>query len=163
MLSLSRRGWNNVLIFSTLFMIFLFNGLHHKLLDNTDKSMIKKNLLPATELILTLDLPGISIERVGRGWRSVPEKNLSTEQLQQIMVNWQSLEVKTLMPDQSQPFTNQQPDKVAVFWFAGQTQGFVVQWFQLNERTLVNTPNGWFELLNIENKQLFIPVLSQDA
>ncbi len=157
MIRLSRKGWNNVLIFSTLLMIFLFNGLHQKLFNKLDdEPEIQQNIIPPTELILTLDLPGVSVERIGRSWRTQPEQKVSAEQLQQIIHAWQGLIGLRLNPEALSQWQLNEPNRVAVFWFAGQTQGFVVQWFEQSGKVFVKTPQAWFELPEANPGQLFL-------
>ncbi|WP_016956429.1 hypothetical protein [Catenovulum agarivorans] len=144
MVRLSRSGWNNVLIFTSLIMIFLFNGLHLKMFSSDDKPVQQLNLLPADEMILTIDFPNYSLERIGRSWRTMPESDYSVEQLQVVVEQWQQLQVQPIdvMPNEA----NQYPDVVVSFWFAGQKQAFVVQIFKLANTTVLRTPNGLVQL-----------------
>lgn len=148
MLRLSRKGWNNVLIFSTLFMIFLFNGMHHKLLSNADSDSQHQTIIPSTELILTLDMPNFSIERIGRSWRAVPEPEpkIGEQQLQNLLLNWKNLTGQRLSSEAAAKWQSQTPDKVAVFWFAGATQGYVIKWFNNGAEAVLNSPAGWFAI-----------------
>ncbi|EWH10633.1 hypothetical protein DS2_07368 [Catenovulum agarivorans DS-2] len=143
MIRLSRAGWNNILIFSSLIMIFLFNGLHLKIFSNDDDAIELSYLLPADQMILTVDFANLSVERIGRSWRTVPESNHSSEHLHNIIQQWQQLEVQSLheMPAAA----NQYPDRVVSFWFAGQQTAFVVQIFFVQGRTVMQTPNGLFQ------------------
>ncbi|WP_440906031.1 hypothetical protein ACMZOO_07275 [Catenovulum sp. SX2] len=140
MVRLSRSGWNNVLIFTSLIMIFLFNGLHLKMFSSDGKPVQQHSLLPADEMILTIDFPNYSLERIGRSWRTMPESNYSAEQLQAVVEQWQQLQVQPIdvMPNE----TKQYPDVVVSFWFAGQKQAFVVQIFKLANTYVLRTPNG---------------------
>ena len=68
-MGLSRKAWNNVVIFAMLIMIFFLNGLHHKLNPNEQVSAPQR-LLPEQTFVLTLAFPGYKIERIGTAWRS---------------------------------------------------------------------------------------------
>ena len=127
MIRLSRAGWNNVLIFSSLIMIFLFNGMHLKMFSTEDKPAELQTLLPAEQMILTVDFPNLSIERIGRSWRAVPNSEHSAEQLYTVLEQWQQLQVQSIdvMPDGVAKY----PDAVVSFWFAGEKNAFVVQVF----------------------------------
>lgn len=146
MIRLSRKGWNNVLIFSTLFMIFLFNGMHHKLMTNSENQSSHQAIIPQTELILTLDMPNFSIERIGRSWRVVPELNrkVSEQRLQDLLLSWKNLTGERLTTEDVTQWQSETPDKVAVFWFAGQTQGYVIKWFNNGASAVLSSPAGWF-------------------
>ena len=72
---LSRTGWNNVIIFAMLLMIFLFNGLHHKLMQSDSSDLIQP-LLPTNSFVLTLAYPEMKIERVGTSWRATDLVNM---------------------------------------------------------------------------------------
>ncbi|WAJ70100.1 hypothetical protein [Catenovulum adriaticum] len=148
MLRLSRKGWNNVLIFSTLFMIFLFNGMHHKLFTSSESQSSHQAIIPQTELILTLDMPNLSIERIGRGWRIVPEPktNISEQRLHSLLQNWKNLTGERLASDDIAKWQSETPNKVAVFWFAGATQGYVIKWFNNGSEAVLNSPAGWFSV-----------------
>lgn len=93
---LSQRGWNNVLIFASLFMIILFNSTHQKLFegDNEDE---KNTLIPDTGIIQLIDFSGLKFERIGANWRV--QSAFDTKQQIQPEVyanNWQSLLLNTL-------------------------------------------------------------------
>jgi len=68
-MQLSRKAWNNVLIFSMLLMIFFFNGLHKKLNSVPEVPRIQ-TVLPAQSFVLALSFPEQKIERIGTAWRS---------------------------------------------------------------------------------------------
>lgn len=93
---LTKRGWNNVLIFSTLFMILLFNTTHQKFVEGEGVAE-KRPLIAAEAIIQVIDYSGIKLERIGSNWRvqSVIEgdPNAAPEQLVQA---WQSLTFETL-------------------------------------------------------------------
>lgn len=144
MIRLSRAGWNNVLIFSSLLMIFLFNGMHLKMFANDDQPQKYQSLLPTEQMILTVDFPNLSVERIGRSWRTVPRSNHSIEHIQDTLEQWQQLQGMSI---QNFPAgAAQHPDAVISFWFAGHKQAFVLQVYQLTESTIVQTPTGLFQL-----------------
>lgn len=100
---LTKRGWNNVLIFATLFMIVLFNSTHQKFVAG-DEDSEKLPLVSADAIIQVVDYSGIKFERIGSNWRIQSaietEQNAEPEQ----MVNfWQTLMFETLpnVPDLS--------------------------------------------------------------
>ena len=71
MLKLTRRGWNNVLIFATLFMILLFN-MSDKIMQGDD---VKTFSLGEYAQIQAIDFGQVKLQRIGRGWRATPALN----------------------------------------------------------------------------------------
>ncbi len=69
MIRLSRKAWNNVLIFSMLIMIFVFNGLHTKILNNSEQ--VASQPVFADGQITELRFANVTIERIGVGARAV--------------------------------------------------------------------------------------------
>lgn len=140
MIRLSRRGWNNVLIIASLLMILLFNGVHHKLFQsdtdaglnsNTSSDALVQNVLPEQSVVLSVDFPNISIERVGRDWRSLPTTSTSPAQLNTIVESWQQLTAAQVVnPVLIEQLMSNYPDKVVSFWLAGQKSAFVIQIYQ---------------------------------
>jgi hypothetical protein len=63
---LTKRAWNNVLIFACLAMIIIFNTMTNKLVDNAEGESAL--ILPPGSMILTLEYPDGTIERLGRNW-----------------------------------------------------------------------------------------------
>ena len=66
---LSRKGWNNVIIFSMLIMIFFLNGLHKKIGSDETQAQLQP-LLPVQSFVLTLEFSDQKIERIGTSWRT---------------------------------------------------------------------------------------------
>ena len=93
---LSNRGWNNVLIFATLFMIILFNSTHQKFVEG-DSDTEYLPLVPAQAIIQVIDYSGIKLERIGSNWRvqsaiePLPEVDADA-----LVTNWQSVTFQTL-------------------------------------------------------------------
>lgn len=86
---LSKRGWNNVLIFACLGMIIIFNLMSGKINDNAEGSIV--NVLPEQSMILTLEYPNVAIERLGTSWRINPSDVLSSENVENIINSWLTL------------------------------------------------------------------------
>lgn len=89
---LSNRGWNNVLIFATLFMIILFNTTHQKFVAGED-DIERQPLVPEQAIIQVIDYSGVKLERIGSNWRvqsaleDLPEINA-----EQLVANWQAMQ-----------------------------------------------------------------------
>lgn len=89
---LSRKGWNNVLIFGVLIIIFIFN-FSHKLRLSSDiqqRAVIRNDLT-----IVEIKTPDFKVIRAGRTWKSEPDLGLSKQQLASLVENWQNLELET--------------------------------------------------------------------
>ena len=84
MIRLGRTGWNNVIISAMLLMIFLFNGLHHKIISTSDDEATQ-SLLPPNSAVLTYQYSDFKIERIGTSWRTNKQLNIDVELLD---LNW---------------------------------------------------------------------------
>jgi len=82
---LSARGWNNVLIFGVLIIVFLFNFSHKLLLAPKvhQRTVISKDIM-----IVEIKTPDFVIKRSGRNWVSKPNLGLSEHQLALLVQNW---------------------------------------------------------------------------
>ncbi|NTS75702.1 hypothetical protein HR060_02380 [Catenovulum sp. SM1970] len=159
MIRLSRRGWNNVLIFASLIMILLFNGVHNKLLENTEKAGAPLALLPKEQVLLTLDLPNYSIERVGKEWRLRPENTVELVKLNQLMTAWYQAQALVMTEQEQSVYQgNTNPDWVAVAWFAGEAKGYVLQGYVSEQRLVVFDQQRelWLKLPANLNEQLIL-------
>ncbi len=138
MIRMSRRGWNNVLIFVSIFMILLFSGVHQKLLNNSALSDEDVPLLPSHHVILTLDLPNHSIERSGKEWQLRPQQEIDQAQLGLAIKTWMNARTR-VMPAQEASMLNttKRPDWVAIAWFAGQAKGYVLAFFHTDKHLLI--------------------------
>lgn len=130
---LSKKGWNNVLIFAVLIVIFIFNFSHKLLLSPkvNERTIIDKQLT-----IVELHTPDFTIKRVGRGWVSKPEMGLSQQQLTSLMQNWQHLKLtaQPLIKNPKSPFVIQ-------VYNSSQEQPTIVQLIQLGENYLLQIDN----------------------
>jgi len=88
-MSLSKRGWNNVLIFACLGMIIIFNLMSEKVIENAEGDIV--NIVPDQSMILTLQYPDVSIERLGTSWRMTPNDVLTSKELEQLISVWLNL------------------------------------------------------------------------
>ncbi len=116
MIRLSRTGWNNLIIFAMLFMIFLFNGLHHKLL-NSNAEEGERALLPLNSLVLTIEFDSVKVERIGKGWRTT---GVDTVDLAGLVNSWQS----QLMVPMNDTVPSEKVLTHATFWLAGLENGY---------------------------------------
>lgn len=88
-MGLSRKGWNNVLIFACMGMIILFNLMNDKLVANAEGEVV--SILPEQSMILTLDYPQFSIERLGTSWRITPSESLEQDNVAPLIEAWLKL------------------------------------------------------------------------
>lgn len=126
---LSRKGWNNVLIFGVLFIIFIFNFGHKLMLSPKvqQRAVIDKNLA-----IVEIKTPDYKIKRSGRSWQSEPDLGLSEQQIAQLVHNWQNLKLMT------QPTANSTISPYIIqIYTANQAQPFIVQLFQQEDNYLL--------------------------
>ena len=94
MIKLSRTGWNNIIIFAVMGVILLINLTQRP--ANHDSSSVSREqaLFTQSQLILTLEIQQhVTIERIGRTWRSSPAL-IQGQALEQMMMSWQSLSGK---------------------------------------------------------------------
>lgn len=132
MIRLSRAGWNNVLIFSTLIMIMLLNGLHKNLWSEAELS--EAPLLNESVFALTVnftasdaDSSAYRIERAGREWRFMADGEVSTSlDANSVIHFWQQAHF-ALIDDvvaqhhlQQQGLSQQEPAQIASVWVAGE-------------------------------------------
>ncbi|ATC99605.1 hypothetical protein [Pseudoalteromonas spongiae] len=103
MIRLGRTGWNNVIIFAMLIMIFLFNGLHHKIISSSDDETTQ-SLLPPNSAVLTYQYSDFKIERIGTSWRTNKQLNIDVELFD---VNWRQASGEII------PITNEQASSLA--------------------------------------------------
>jgi hypothetical protein len=120
-MKLGRKGWNNVIIFSMLIMIFFLNGWHKTLFNQSSEPTIQP-LLPVQSFVLTLKFVDQKIERIGTSWRSTPlqESNWqgSEQQLSELINLWQTIQLKP--EHETVVFNPKAPLYVATFELAGE-------------------------------------------
>ncbi|MFT6898338.1 MAG: hypothetical protein ACJA13_002758 [Paraglaciecola sp.] len=153
MIRLTQRAWNNVLIFSMLLLIVLFNltgGLFKR--DDPNPSPFIQ-LLPLNAVVMSIELDSRTIERVGRGWRLLPD-GADPQFLAALVANWQQAELEAIGQ------VKLKPTQVVTVWLAGEEQGRVYLFAQEGSDMLVQI-NGkiykvlnmtWPALLNVDKK-----------
>lgn len=138
---LSKKGWNNVLIFGVLLVIFIFNFKQPLRLStkNAQQSVISLELT-----IVEIETPDYVIKRVGRNWESKPSMGASSEKLERIVNNWQTIPLDTLTEQNLPPSSF-----ILKFFIMDQVQPIIVQLhqqqndqyiLQINEHTFLSLP-----------------------
>lgn len=126
---LGRKGWNNVIIFSMLIMIFFLNGWHKQFLGSDDEPSLQP-ILPVQSFVLTLSFVDQKIERIGTSWRTTmlqansPVRwDASEQQLAELVNQWQTAAL--LEVNESVVFNPNSPLYVATFELAGENLPWV--------------------------------------
>ena len=120
---LSKKGWNNVLIFASMFMILLFN-YSHKMITGGKPEQVPQSLVPAESFIQSLDFSGIKLERIGTGLRVLTDlKTAQMNPASNYVDTWQGQPFELLL---SEPLILDSATSVpVVVWVAGQASGWV--------------------------------------
>lgn len=139
---LSKKGWNNVLIFGVLLIIFIFNFRQQL---NFSNSAPQRPVISPELTIVEIQTPDYVMTRTGREWKREPSINLSKENLQSIVNNWQTLPL-TVLNLQSLPSSS----FILSFFVIEQDQPITVQLHQ--------QPNGQYILQVNEDTFLALPV-----
>jgi hypothetical protein len=145
---LSKRGWNNVLIFGVLIIVFLFNFSHKLLL----KPKVHQRTVISSELmVVEIKTPDFAIKRSGRSWISEPNLGLSEHQLSLLVQNWQSLplQVQAAIVQPSDAFIMQ-------VYTANNAQPIIVKLIQQGEDYLLQTDEEMSLFLSSEQLPLFL-------
>lgn len=150
-MKLTRKGWNNVLIFAVLAMIFIFNFSHKQTLNNERIDNAKLTLLPKQAMVLTFQGPDYVIERIGHSWRSRPDIGLAPEQLELMMNAWSHHELSKLLLPEGQLPVSQYSQQYQI-WLAGVTEPVTLTLYQLDSGLVINNWQG--QLLRLEEEQL---------
>ena len=146
---LSKRGWNNVLIFGVLLIIFIFNFSQQFRLSST---IPQRTVISSDITIVEIETPDYIITRVGRKWESKPNIGLSSDNLQQIVNNWQTIPLDTLTV-QDLPT----PDFILKFFVTEQVQPIIVQLHQQqNDQYVLQVDENTFLSLPTEKLTSFL-------
>jgi hypothetical protein len=142
MIRLTQRAWNNVLIFSMLLLIVLFN-LSTGLFKNDDTNLSPFiELLPQNAVVMSIELDSRTIERVGRGWRLLPD-GANAQLLATLVANWQQAKLEAIGQ------AKLEPTQVVTVWLAGEEQGRVYLFAQEGSDVLVQINGQIYKVLNM--------------
>lgn len=137
-MQLSRRGWNNVIIFSMLIMIFFLNGLH-KNLGSDDAVASFHPVLPLHSFVLTLSFDQQKIERIGTSWRTnTPTPSTVTDwqgtevQINTLVSMWQRIDLKLVFEKNLVDLVA--PVTAATFYLAGEPLPWVYLLYREGEQ-----------------------------
>ncbi len=121
---LSRKAWNNVLIFGVLGFVLIVHGLNF---GERERGHARLELIPTDALILTLDYPQLKLERIGAGWRS-NRPNYSEAQAHALQQQWLGLSLTPLQPNQRNDALKalRDPSAVVRILLAGQAEPVTV-------------------------------------
>jgi len=126
---LSRKGWNNVIIFAVLIIIFIFNFSPKLTLSPKSE---QRSVISSELLIVEIKTPDFNIKRIGRAWKSEPDLGLSDQQLALLVQNWQQLELEP-----QETIKNGRGSYVIEIYTAHQAQPIIVQLFQQDDDYLL--------------------------
>lgn len=146
---LSKRGWNNVLIFGILLIIFIFHFSQQLSLSSQHS---QRSIIPPALTIVEIITPDYTVTRVGRKWKSEPNIGISSEKLDRIVNNWQNLPLDTLAA-QNTPHSD-----FAIKFFAAEIdQPIIVQMHQqADDHYIVEIDGQQFLSLPADKLTLFL-------
>jgi hypothetical protein len=152
---LSRTGWNNVVIFAMLLMIFFLNGFHNKLF-NKDEPLQVVPLLPEASFVLAAALPGVKVERIGTSWRSDGIWQTDASHISAWLSEWTDSAMQTI----ATPADKGEAISAVQFWLAGQELPFVHTLYQHDEQYYLYDKQRqvWLLLSKTQVSQLFLPI-----
>lgn len=159
MLRLSKKGWNNILIFSMLLMIMVFNGLHKRIpLGKVEAQLV--SLLPEDSLVLTLAFGDIAVERIGQSWRTNPQADIEAAALAQMMLAWRGQKAQWHQQDMDAMLLTEgkEPDYYVIATLAGKSDGAVYAFYPQLEMVWVHDQHQkrWLEI-TVEDLDRLIP------
>lgn len=143
MIRLSRKAWNNVIIFTMLLMILLFNTTNN-IFTGGDEELSSISLLPEEAILMTLQMPKVTLERIGQGWQSSTETNYSQEQVQGLVARWQTAQMEIFDEDMPSGMPT-----IVIVWIAGENSGRVFQMYQQQKDVVVLYQQQLFTLPNM--------------
>ncbi|MCW8109950.1 hypothetical protein OPS25_15700 [Alteromonas ponticola] len=141
MARLSSKAMNNIVIFSMLIMIALFN-LDTLLPKSTPAK--NRNLLPVDAYILKIETDAGRIERNGQRWRQITPNEHPLVSPEKQIEAWQSAVIEPV--DTTTVDLSNRAPIIAVVWLAGKPDGLVFAFYQLEQATFVRYENEWYQL-----------------
>ncbi|MDT0596434.1 hypothetical protein [Glaciecola petra] len=159
MLRLSKRAWNNVLIFAMLGLILALNWNRFFSQDETSTRLI----VPEGEFILSMQINQVMIEKAGMVWRINPNgvqanTQASSETLAEIVSAWQKAYIAPAGFDfDSQLFAN--PEVIVTLSLAGQSMPTVIAFKIIEQQLFVVIDKRVFVLMSPPIKSLLEPIV----
>lgn len=150
MIRLSKRAWNNVIIFAMLIMIVMFNMTNNILTGSVD-SEERVPLLPENAVLMTLEFGSSKIERIGRGWCTDSDIVGNETVLGDITSGWQEANMIS-----SAPFSIDNA-LVVVVWIAGEPKGLVYQLVEYQSGVGVMVENQYYLIQNEPLRRFVLP------
>lgn len=160
MLRLSKRAWNNILIFSMLVLILILNLDQFSSNDKAQARLV----VAQGEYILSMQINQLEIEKAGSQWRINPNaiapSNMPTaQQLQSIILAWQQAYVQPAdIEFDSQQFAS--PDTLVSLNLAGSNTPIVVAFFIVNEQVYLVLNKQVYVLMSPNIEQLLSPIVT---
>ncbi len=145
---LTKKGWNNVLIFAVLGIVFVFN-FSHKL--KLQPQVAQRTVVSNQQTIVEIKTPDFKLIRTGRSWSSEPSTGLSSQQLTHLVNNWQSIALKSTTAS-----PNSSSDYYISIYIAQQEQPIMVQLEQDGDNYLLHVHDDISLQLSSEQLPLFI-------
>ncbi len=113
-MALSRRDWNNVIIFAVLALMLLFYIVPQQLALLKQQQLSEK-VVPAGFLLVQLQFTQANVQQAGVVWHFQPQQQ-SANSAAEIASAWQQLELE---PELNPPEINSQPVERVVVLLAG--------------------------------------------
>ena len=143
---LSRRAWNNVLIFAVLILMFLLYGMPQRLADLPHRST---SLLDEASL-LSIEYPLVRLSRSPQGWRLSPQAPDLQPLAEQTIAVWQQ---QQLHDGQRSIAPTPEPLTQAMLMLAGQPEP-VIWVLSLSDDQFWLSPS---------HRTMYYPVSAQNA
>ena len=156
---LSKRAWNNVLIFA---MVGLILALNWERLSGDDETSVRL-IVPEGEFVLSMQINQVMIEKAGMIWRINPNgiqasSLVSNEQLEQIVSAWQQAYIAPAdIYFDPQVFSN--PEVIVTLSLAGQPVPTVVALKIVQEQMFVVINKDIFVLMSPSVNALLEPIV----
>jgi hypothetical protein len=152
---LSRKGWNNVIIYAAMAMILVLNLANKQLFDDPQTTG-DRGLLPQGAVILTLDVTGqYRIERLANSWRLLPDLAINPQQLDAMMMAWHDTVALQALTDESDKIS--QAHIAVSITLANSSLPYRLDFYPGVEFCLVYLHHSkqWLTLANVAYQQLF--------
>lgn len=143
---LSRRAWNNVLIFAVLILMFLLYGTPQRLADLPHRSMSLLN----EQTLLSVEYPLVRLSRSPQGWRLSPPAPELQPLAERTMTVWQQ---QQLHDGQRSVAPTPEPLTQAALMLAGQAEPVI--WV-----LLLADDQFW---LSPSHRTMYYPITALDA